>query len=60
MLRNHILILLVEHNMLGDNDANILVFLLNDLQESIVIHTQQTIIKEWHRHELIPEPQKNR
>ena len=46
--------------MLDDNDANILVFLLNDLQASIVIHTQQTIIKEWHRHELIPEPQKDR
>lgn len=28
--------------MLDDNDANILVFLLNDLQASIVIHTQQT------------------
>ena len=60
MLRNHILILLVEHNMLDDNDANILVFLLNDLQASIVIHTHQTIIEEWHRHELIPEPQKDR
>ena len=47
MLRNHILILLAEHNMLDNNDANILVLLLtqhvrhnNDANILVLLLTQ--------------------